>query len=111
MPAKARDQPRGGETARRRAKGKAAKNHRNQKRALALGAYSDTSVPIFGIAAPSPSPVIKRKKIICSMFCEKAVAMVQKPKKKTLLTMIFSPQPVGERPGEKAPAPGQSARR
>jgi len=67
------------------------------------GAYSDTSVPMFGIAAPSPRPVIKRKNIICSMLCEKAVAMVQKPKKKTLLIMIFL------RPSQSASGPEKIA--
>jgi hypothetical protein len=42
-------------------------------------------VPILGIAAPRPSPVIKREKIIYSTLWEKAVAMIQKPKKNTLL--------------------------
>ena len=68
------------------------------------GAYSDTSVPIFGIAAPSPRPVIKRKNIICSTLCEKAVAMVQKPKK-TLLMMIFL------RPSQSASGPRKSPQR
>ncbi|CDL61618.1 hypothetical protein [Klebsiella pneumoniae IS39] len=68
------------------------------------GAYSDTSVPIFGIAAPSPRPVIKRKNIICSTLCEKAVAMVQKPKKKNAVDDDFlTSQPVGERAGENRP--------
>ena len=76
------------------------------------GAYSDTSVPIFGIAAPSPRPVIKRKNIICSTLCEKAVAMVQKPKKKTLLMMIFlRPSQSASGPEKIAPARGRSARR
>ena len=57
---------------------------RNER--LRCGAYSDTRILAFGMAAPSPSPVRKRRITMVLMSGENAVARVHRPNMDTLLT-------------------------
>ena len=75
------------------------------KNALRLaGMYSDTMVLMLGMAAPKPTPVMKRKISNCSKFCAKAEAMLQVEKMNTAM-MSTVLRPILSATGPKDTAP------
>ena len=112
MPAKARDQPRGGKAARRRTEGKAAKNHRNQKGATTLGGILRYQRADIGHRrAESQSGHKTEENHLFDVLREGGDDSPEAKEKDAVDDDFFSPQPVGERPGEERPQSQANQRR
>jgi hypothetical protein len=77
---------------------------------IRAGAYSAISVTAFGIAAPRPSPVRKRKAVSASIDCACADTMLHAPKHATDSTStVLRPSRSAQGPAASAPMPSPAS--